>query len=911
MEREQGGAAARPPRRSNAARLFGYDMFISFALGPLPRGTQSYASDLARRLRERDFTVFFSEDEAPPGEPLTPTLRAALHRARVLVVVANRGTLAEPRWVRSEVEEFRARHPGRPVIPISVGGALQDPALAGPTQAWLGHEDKIWLDEAEQAVAEGIAGEALVQRLALAPGRARANVRWRWVVRGVIASLLALTAAAIAAAVFALRQRDEAVRQNVIAQAGRLAAQADLLRERGGPADASVMLAAEGLRQLAAIGERSLEVDRSLRGALALLPRFQEEVDSHHKVRLAPSGQHLIIENVADQISVRQLPGGELASCRWEDIAAPGDPARVRLVTAASSNGDWCVVREFDQGGHHASLQIWSARPLRQVASFPVASKAGHVYPAISDDGALLAATDHAQTGRPAEGTMYLWSRSTQAELLRLEGEEFLAFSPDSRHFATTSGLWRRADKDTARPTRVIPWASAPYYLVFSRDSAQVATRESHDGAVNIWDVNGARLLRTASAPKGELLAMDNGGRLLMVGGHQDAVLWDSLDEAARGRVPFELKAAAFASANPTLLAQETDRYGLTRLRVLSLPAWGAALAGTEVGAAEQVLWLGLRGEVVDLLTATDSARRLETWDFRQGTRTTAATLPATGPWAVSAEGRHLAVATEGKVLVVPIGAQGPPREIVLEAPADFVALDSDGAHLAATTAGRIEVRRLSDGQRWASPPLAGPAHALMVSRDGNFALAVVASGEASRSGPAYTLVRWRLADPADPAASVTIDLGRHLHPPPILCAVSADGLGLWVGGARQEIAPGMKMPPGLDIENAECAPAASPSLRLATQDSRVVVSATSGLLLAQLDHGARIVASADGRRVATVTEGRGVQVFTLDPAELIAEACARGPRPLSDEEWRQYLGTSPPLGTDACGRPRPGDKAP
>ena len=54
------------PRRTNAARLFGYDIFISFALGPLPRGTQSYASDLARRLRERDFAVFFSEDEAPP-----------------------------------------------------------------------------------------------------------------------------------------------------------------------------------------------------------------------------------------------------------------------------------------------------------------------------------------------------------------------------------------------------------------------------------------------------------------------------------------------------------------------------------------------------------------------------------------------------------------------------------------------------------------------------------------------------------------------------------------------------------------------------------------------------------------------------------------------------------------------------
>ena len=89
------------PKRNNAARVFGYDVFISFALGPPPRGTHSYASDLARRLRERDFTVFFSEDEAAPGEQLDSTLLKALLRSRTLVVIANRGTLEEPRWVRT------------------------------------------------------------------------------------------------------------------------------------------------------------------------------------------------------------------------------------------------------------------------------------------------------------------------------------------------------------------------------------------------------------------------------------------------------------------------------------------------------------------------------------------------------------------------------------------------------------------------------------------------------------------------------------------------------------------------------------------------------------------------------------------------------------------------------------------
>lgn len=89
----------RPQKQTFASRLFGHDIFLSFALGGGYRGTQSYTSDLARRLRERDFTVFFSEDEAAPGSQLDSTLRNALLRSRILVVIANHGTLREPRWV--------------------------------------------------------------------------------------------------------------------------------------------------------------------------------------------------------------------------------------------------------------------------------------------------------------------------------------------------------------------------------------------------------------------------------------------------------------------------------------------------------------------------------------------------------------------------------------------------------------------------------------------------------------------------------------------------------------------------------------------------------------------------------------------------------------------------------------------
>jgi WD40 repeat protein len=217
----KGRAAGGSGRRANAARLFGYDFFISFALGPAPRGTLSYSSDLARRLRERDFTVFFSEDEAPPGSALEASLLTALTKARILIVIVNHATLLEPRWVRKEVEEFRRRRPGRPIVPVSVGNALRDSVVLSVSQGWLPHSDAIWVDESEDAVAKGLVSEHVIDRLVMTPTSARANVRWRWVLRLVVAALASLTFGLGVAAWLANRNRiraDESAERAIAAR---------------------------------------------------------------------------------------------------------------------------------------------------------------------------------------------------------------------------------------------------------------------------------------------------------------------------------------------------------------------------------------------------------------------------------------------------------------------------------------------------------------------------------------------------------------------------------------------------------------------------------------------------------------------------------------------------------------------
>ncbi|HEY5807501.1 MAG TPA: TIR domain-containing protein [Povalibacter sp.] len=185
-----GAAAAKS--RGLLPKVFGYDFFISFKLGAPPRGAQSYASDLARRLRELDYTVFFSEDEAAPGEELDTTLVRALRSSRILIVVVNSGAL-ESHWVRKEVEDFRKHRPKRKVLLINVDRAIEVHGAAVKAEEWLAYEGRIWQDEMAEALTAGIVSESIVERIRLAPQFMRANRILRSTVTVIVATLAALT----------------------------------------------------------------------------------------------------------------------------------------------------------------------------------------------------------------------------------------------------------------------------------------------------------------------------------------------------------------------------------------------------------------------------------------------------------------------------------------------------------------------------------------------------------------------------------------------------------------------------------------------------------------------------------------------------------------------------------------------
>ena len=519
--------------------LIGYHAFLSYsqaADGKLAPALQSALHRFAKPwYRIRAVRVFRDKTSLAVTAALWSGIKSALDQAEHFILLASKDAAASP-WVEREVKYWLAIRPVDRFLLVLTDGELVwdqrrgafDPertnALPAPLRQafseeplyldlrWARAENQLTLSHPRfrEAVAELAATLHRRSKEEIVGEDARQHRRTRRLAWSAAAGLTVLTAASVAGAFVAVRQKEAAdaqraaaLEQSRISLARQLAAQSEVIRvqfpER---LPLAALLAVESTRL-----HPSLEGNAALRSALALMPeplrRFPYAGVDPQRARVramafSPDGMRLAVareDGAAEILAAAEgrrvgllehgdnpgaVEGNSGGGFRWK---ATGVDAEV-VALAFSPDG-----RTLVTGSNDGTARWWDVETGRQVASF--SHDGGVVTVAFAPSGRYVA------TGGK-DGAARVWeapSRRMAAEF-RLDDEvREIAFSPDGARIAgiSTAGsvvLWDLKSRGAVRE-----WFAgiAGLGLEFSLDGALLAAVGGE--VARVWDVKSGEKL--------------------------------------------------------------------------------------------------------------------------------------------------------------------------------------------------------------------------------------------------------------------------------------------------------------------------------------------------------------------------------------------------------------------------------
>ena len=266
------------------------------------------------------------------------------------------------------------------------------------------------------------------------------------------ATILGLMAVVILAATTYLGRR-EASRQQTLALAGRLTADADLAREQTGPVpgevgwvESSVQLATEAARQLEALSVRSLQTDLAMRRGLALFPSRVAKLEKSSAASIkavAFDAEGTLIAATQDAFSI------EAWSLKTGNRTKFKPPAGSISAVVFSPDARFFATTGLD---HVAGVvDVWDVSTLERVAS--ITGLGGNISElAISSSGEYLAAvteTFDKLTEKWQENPTRIWALADHAysEIAQLPHASMVSFGSHENWLAAlvdkSPKVWR------------------------------------------------------------------------------------------------------------------------------------------------------------------------------------------------------------------------------------------------------------------------------------------------------------------------------------------------------------------------------------------------------------------------------------------------------------------------------------
>jgi len=871
-----------------------YKGFVSYshaADAQLAAALQSALQQFAKPwYRLRAMRLFRDVTTMAANPALWSAIERALDTSEYFILLASPAAAASP-WVQREVEHWRARRSANELLIVVTDGDVHWSAESGDfdwarttalprSLARAFGQEPLYVDlrpirTSSDAPYRSAAFRSAVADLAAAlTGRSKDEVigedvrqhrRTKQVAWAAGVSLFALTALAASAAWTASVQRDRALREQQVALARRLTAQAELVRQRRPDLlPVSVLLALESLRIAP-----SDEARESLRAAATLLPTPGRQLRHEGPVTSVASSSEgsRLLTTTSDTARVWTTDSARVIRTVELDNAAG---------SAISPDGRLLAIAGLD------GLQLLDIATGAVVSRFTVSNPVRAL--AFSPDSRRLGTTHY-------DGTVRIFELPSGRELARMQHDIIamgIAFSGDGRFVFTgsndrTARLWEAA---TGREMLKLPHKFGALSVAITYDAGRLATG-SWDGGVRIWEgktgLEVARLTHLrlptslAFSPDGHLLASasdDNTARVWDVAGGQEVFRMTHADDVT---------SVAFTPDGASLLTASKDG---------SVRVWGIR-SGREVAR--------FTGDDTPLSTdvspdgravATAMGTNVWVWDALTGrSRSRLAHPSRVSAVAYSPDGIHLVTAADDGLHFWEVRGARETRHIRSPVPTTDVVYSPDGHRVAAAMFDRTaRVWNAATGEEELS---------LQHDETATFVSSVVFDPEGRRLATASTdhvrvwdlttrKIIHELKDSRDVHGLAFSPDGR------LLATAGSDGTTrIWDWSRTTERRRIVGSDAMTDV-------AFSPDGRyLATSSgdrTARVWDVAGGEEVARMRHGGgvgAVVFSRDGTFLVSAGSDLTGRTWRWQPEDLTTHACARLLRNLTAEEWREYVGAA------------------